>query len=222
MIKLNRPIAFDLASDLTPTGRFVLIDDYEISGGGIILEDLPDAEKWVRDTTFVRNVKWIKSLLTPEERSERYNQRASLVLITGEKGAGRKTIANLLEASLFNSGKFVYYLGIGSVIYGVDADLSEKARAETHQEHIRRLAEVAHILLDAGLILIVTAVELRQADLELIRTVVDGVNINTIWVGETVTTDLGCDLHVRGGEQAGDSVTQIKALLQEQGIIFAP
>ena len=67
-----------------------MIDDYEICGGGIILEDLPDSEKWVRDITLVRNFKWIKSLITPEERAEHYNQRACLILITGESGAGRK------------------------------------------------------------------------------------------------------------------------------------
>jgi len=200
----------------------VLIDEYEISGGGIILEDLPDDEKWVRDTTYMRNIKWIKSLLTAEERAENYNQRACLILITGERGSGRKTIANQLEASLFNSGKFVYFLGLGSVIYGVDADLTEKDREEYHQEHIRRLAEVIHILLDAGLILIVTAARLTQRDLELIKTVVDGITIQTVWTGDQVTTDIECDLQVPGISQVEYSVTLIKSMLQSRGLIFSP
>lgn len=221
-IKLNKAIAFDLSSDLKDTSRFVIIDNYEISGGGIILEDLPDAEKWVRESTFVRNFKWIRSLLSKEERAEKYNHKACLILITGEKGAGRKTLANSLEANLFHGGKIVYYLGMGSVIYGVDADITEKDREEYHHEHIRRLAEVAHIFLDAGIILIVTAAELNQDDLEIIKTVVDGNSIHTVWVGEQATTDIEFDIRVPGKQQTERSVAMIKSLLQEQGLIFSP
>jgi bifunctional enzyme CysN/CysC len=221
-LKLSRPAAFDLASDAKETSRFVLVEDYEICGGGIVLEDLPDAEKWARELVVERNYKWIRSLLTAEERGEHYNQRAALVLITGETGSGRKRIANQLETGLFNSGKVVYYLGIGSVIHGVDADLSGLDPQESRREHIRRLAEVAHILLDAGLILIVTAIELTQADLDLIKTIVDGREMPVVWVGQHVTTDLTCDLQVPGADQVEASVAQIKRLLQERGIIFKP
>jgi bifunctional enzyme CysN/CysC len=220
--KLHRAAAFDLTSDAKETSRFVLVENYEICGGGIILEDLPDAQKWARELVVERNFKWIRSLLTAEQRAEHYNQRAALVLITGEQGMGRKRIANQLETALFTSGKIVYYLGIGSVIHGVDADLSGQDPHEARREHIRRLAEVAHILLDAGLILIVTAIELTQADLDLIRTVVNGREIPVVWVGARVTTDLACDLQVPGADQVESSVEQIKRLLQERGIIFRP
>jgi bifunctional enzyme CysN/CysC len=219
---LNKAIAFDLTGDLKDTSRFVIIDQYEICGGGIVLESLEDSTSWARDLTRVRNFKWIQSQLTAEERAEQYNQRASLVVITGERGMGRKRIANQLEASLFASGKLVYYLGIGSVIHGVDADIPEQERATYRQEHIRRLAEVAHILLDAGLILIVTAIELTQNDLDLIKTVVEGGALQVVWVGDQITTDLRCDMKVPGGEQIEASAAQIKRLLQDQGVIFKP
>jgi bifunctional enzyme CysN/CysC len=221
-LKLNKAIAFDLAADLKDTSRFVIVSDYEICGGGIVLEDLPDSEKWARDLTLVRNFKWIKSLISSEERADHYNQRSSLVLITGQSGSGRKRIANLLETSLFNTGKLVYYLGIGSLIHGVDADLSEIDPGLSRIEHIRRLAEVAHILLDAGLILIVTAVELTQNDLELIKTVVDGSAIQVVWVGDEVSTDLTFDLKVPGADQIEGSAALIKQLLQKQGVLFSP
>jgi bifunctional enzyme CysN/CysC len=219
-LKLSKAIAFDLASEMKDTSRFVIVDQYQICGGGIILEDLPDTETWARDLTLVRNRKWIKSLLTSEERADHYNQRASLVLITGQHGSGRKRIANQLEANLFNSGKFVYFLGIGSVIHGVDADLQNKDPEVFHQEHIRRLAEVVHILLDTGLILIVTAIELTQSDLELIRTVIAENAIQVVWVGEQASTDLAYDLKVPGGDQIDLSVARVKELLQERGVIF--
>jgi bifunctional enzyme CysN/CysC len=221
-LKLARAVAFDLAAEARDTSRFVLVEDYEICGGGIVLEDLPDSAQRARELVVERNFRWIHSLLTSEQRAEHYNQRAALILITGEQRMGRKRIANQLEADLFNSGKFVYYLGIGSVIHGVDADLSALDPRQTRSEHIRRLAEVAHILLDAGLILIVTAIELTQSDLDLIKAIVNGSEIPIVWVGDRVTTDLAWDLQVPGADQINTSVAQIKRLLQERGIIFKP
>jgi bifunctional enzyme CysN/CysC len=113
-------------------------------------------------------------------------------------------------------------LAIGSVIYGVSGDLAERPSEENHPEQIRRLAEVAHILLEAGLILIVTAIELRQEDLDLIKTVVDGGSVETVWVGEPVTTDVSYDLLVPGSDQVNTSVSQIIGRLQDQGYIFTP
>jgi bifunctional enzyme CysN/CysC len=182
-LKLKRAVAFDLAEDISATSRFVIVDRYEISGGGIIREALEDKQTWVRDKVLLRDIKWEYSMLSQEQRAEKYNQKSSLILITGEKNSGKKPIAKSLEAQLFSEGKLVYFLGIGNVLYGVDADI--KGRNDQRQEHLRRLAEVAHILLDAGVILIVTAIELTQEDLELIRTTIHSDKIETIWVGKS-------------------------------------
>ena len=222
ILALSKALAFDLAGECADTGRFVLVDDFDICGGGIVLEDAGDAQQWVRDSVMLRNLKWEKSEIPAEVRAERYNQRATLILVTGQKGIGRKQVAKRLETLLFENGKIVYYLAIGSVLYGVDADLKEKGAAAARQEHMRRLAEVAHILLDAGVILIVTAIELTQADLEIIKTAADGTQIETIWIGENVTTDIAIDIQLPGGDQAEHSASQIKQLLQDCGVIYRP
>ena len=120
------------------------------SAGGIILEDLPDPDKNIREEVWLRNYKWIKSSISAEDRAEKSTSRATLILITGQKDVGRKRIANLLEADLISSGKIVYFMGIGNVIHGIDADIKESDHEISRHEHIRRLAEVAHILLEAG------------------------------------------------------------------------
>jgi bifunctional enzyme CysN/CysC len=222
ILRLQRPIAFDLSDTQSDTSRFVIVDEYEICGGGIVLEDLPDEQSWIRDNVFLRESKWIRSDITTEERADRYNQKPVLVILTGEKGVGRKRIARMLEQRLFRDGKFVYYLGIGSVLYGVDADLQRQESDEHRQEHIRRLGEIAHIFLDAGLILIVTAVELTQEDLKILQTVIDANRIETIWVGDRVTTDISFDTRIMDSELAENSVIQIKRLLQDHGFIFNP
>ncbi len=60
-----------------------------------------------------------------------------------------------LKTNFSKTGKIVYFLGIGNVLYGIDADI--KGKEDQRQEHIRRLSEVANILIDAGIILIITA-----------------------------------------------------------------
>ncbi|HEX2638576.1 MAG TPA: GTP-binding protein [Gemmatimonadales bacterium] len=219
VLKLDRAIACDLAEDIPTTSRFVLVDDFEIRGGGIVREALPDRQTAVRDRVLLRNYKWEPSIIQPEQRAEKYNQKAALILVTGEHESDRKGVAKALEEKLFEDGKVVYFLGIGSVLYGVDADIERKP--ENRQEHMRRLAEVANLMLDAGIILVVAAAELTQDDLAVIKTAVPPDWIETIWAGDTVTTDLACDLQVPGGA-VPESVDRLKAHLQDKGIIFRP
>jgi bifunctional enzyme CysN/CysC len=219
VLKLDRAIACDLAEDIPATSRFVVVDDFEIRGGGIVREALPDRQTAVRDRVMLRNYKWEPSIIQPAQRAEKYNQKAALILVTGEDEIERKGVAKALEQKLFEDGKVVYFLGIGSVLYGVDADIERKP--ENRLEHMRRLGEVANLMLDAGIILVVAAAELTQEDLEVIKTAVQPDWIETVWAGDTITTDLVCDLHLTGGA-VPEAVDQLKAHLQDKGIIFRP
>jgi len=219
VLKLDRAIACDIAEDVPATSRFVIVDDYEIRGGGIVREALADRQASVRDRVMLRNYKWEPSVIPPERRAEKLNQKAALILVTGEHEHDRKGVAKALENKLFEDGKVVYFLGIGNVLYGVDADIERKQ--ENRLEHMRRLAEVANLMLDAGIILVVAAAELTQDDLEVIKTAVQPDWIETIWAGDTVTTDLVYDLHLPGGA-VPEAVDQLKAHLQDKGVIFRP
>ena len=219
IFKCNRALAFDYAIDMPTTGRFVIVDEYEIWGGGIIREALDDSQAWVRDKVYMRNYKWEKSIIPFDERAEKYNQKSTMVLITGKKNAGKKPIAKGLEARLFRDGKIVYFLGIGNVLYGVDADIKGE---NNRKEHIRRLSEVANIMLDAGMILLVTAIEMTQDDLENIKTIISPDKMEVVWVGDEVTTDIGVDMHIHDELSMEDAVDKIKNMLQEKGVIFRP
>ena len=219
VLRLDRAIACDLAEDVAATSRFVIVDDYEIRGGGIVREAMTDRQAAVRDRVLLRNYKWEPSIIQPEHRAEKYNQKASLILVTGEHEQDRKGVAKALEEKLFQDGKVVYFLGIGNVLYGVDADIERKQ--ENRLEHMRRLAEVANLMLDAGIILVVAAAELRQEDLEVIKTAVQPDWIETVWAGDTITTDLSVDLQLPGGA-IPEAVDRLKAHLQDKGVIFRP
>ncbi len=222
ILKVNKAIAFDLAEDFAASSRFVIVDEYEIRGGGIIREALDDKQTWMRDKVLMRNFKWEPSQIGVESRAEKYNQKSTLILVTGERDIGKKTVAKGLEKRLFSDGKVVYFMGIGNVLYGVDADIKAEQNGDNRQEHMRRLAEIAHLLLDAGIILVVTAVELTQDDLEQIKTAVNPDKIETIWVGDNKTTDIAADLSIPTGTESDEAVDRIKSLMQERGIIFKP
>ncbi|MFW5790247.1 MAG: adenylyl-sulfate kinase, partial [Bacillota bacterium] len=220
-LKLDKAISYDLAGQIEATSRFVLVDDYEIAGGGIIQQTLADKQSWVRENVMLRNYKWESSIIKNSERAEKYSQKPTLVLITGQEDVGKKPTAKTLERDLFESGRIVYFLGIGNLLYGVDADI--KNTTKNHKdEHLRRLAEVSNIILDSGSILIVTAVELSQQDLELIETTVDQRQVKTVWLGDEVTTNIDYDLKISDYDNEKDAAYQIKDLLLDQGVIFKP
>ena len=223
VLRLRRPIACDPRAGIDATTRFVIVDGYDIRGGGSVLEARRDEQQALREQVFLRDNRWEKSLVSAAQRAERYNQRATLVLVTGPAAGRRKEVAKALEKRLFTEGKLVYYLGFGSVLYGVQAELADphegQAPAQDHVELMHRLAEVAHILLDAGVILIVTAQALTREDLAVFRTVVQDDRIETVWVGDEGKRDLAPDLDV-GQRPDEEAVEMIRERLQERGAIF--
>lgn len=110
-----------------------------------------------------RNMKWIKSSISREARSSRYKQKPSLIVVTGPRNSGKKRLAEELEKLLFENNELVYFMGMESVVYGVDADIKSH-NVNNREEHIRRVGEAINILLDTGHILILTAIELTAHD----------------------------------------------------------
>jgi bifunctional enzyme CysN/CysC len=219
ILRCRHAIAFDTIETIPTTGRFVIVDDYEIRGGGIIREALPDEDQKMRQRVMQRNLNWATSAISREKRWERYNQKATLLLVTGKRNVGKKTLGRAIEKYLFAEGKLVYFMGISNVLYGVDADIKKPGTDQTHRpEHLRRLAEVANILLDAGIILVVTAIGLTQHELEIIQNVVDSDLIEAVWLGDE-PTDIRA-LHVPNMDNMDRTLETVKTMLQNKGIIF--
>jgi bifunctional enzyme CysN/CysC len=221
IIKTDKAVAFDLAETLGSTSRFVIVDDYEIMGGGIVLAEIGDEESELQKKIILRNYKWEHSEISIERRAEHYSQKPALIILTGENGVGKKALAKELERSLVESGRFAYYLGIGTFLYGVDADIKQlNDENGNRKEHIRRFAEVANLMLDAGLILIITAQSLTAADLKIMKITI-GSHIETIWVGGEITTDLDADIIIEGTSvENSENVSMLRDLLKKKGYMF--
>jgi bifunctional enzyme CysN/CysC len=214
-LALARPLAFDVGRALFATSRFVIFDGRTIGGGGTVRALEPDQQASLRRKVLERNYKWQAGGVSEDRRAERYAQRPGLVIVSGDDGSSRKRLARELEAGLFDEGRHVYLLGIGNVLYGVDSDIERTQDARP--EHVRRLAEVANILLDAGLIVVGTAAALSGEDLQIIRTSVGADRLVAIWLGDPPpdgTWDAVLPANVPGArlvERAGE-------LLRERGL----
>jgi bifunctional enzyme CysN/CysC len=154
-IRTRSPIAFDLSSSFEVTGRFVLVDDYDIAGGGIVTEMVHDDQEFLREEARKRDFAWVKGEVGVEARAQQYGHRAAIVLITGGRYTGKSYLAKKLEAKLVADGRHAYLLDGENLRRGLDADLPDSERSQT-AEMARRYGEVARLLVDTGLIVVST------------------------------------------------------------------
>ncbi len=162
-IKTKQPVAFDLAERIPETGRFVLLDGYDVSGGGIITGgEQVTGRDYEKRQLKSRHVSPSKGFVTPEEREERLGQKGFVIWFTGLPGSGKTTLARALERQLFDQGKHVYLLEGETIRFGLSSDLGFDENER--KEQTRRLAEVANLFRRAGIITIVTSVSPFRED----------------------------------------------------------
>ncbi len=217
IIRFAKPVAFDEVEFLSATSRFVMVHNYRIWGGGIIRKALDDSRVDIREQAQVRDEKWIRGLISPVERAERYAQRAALILITGPAASPRKELGRALEAQLFREGRAVYFLGIGNIVHGLDMDL--EGRVNAGQEHVRRLAELGNIMLDAGMLVVASAADLGEEDVTLVQELVGPDRVRVVVYGGGRA---GGDIQISDDDDLPASIDKIKVALSNDRIIFSP
>ncbi len=168
-IHTKKPVAFDIHADIATMGRFVIVDGFDLSGGGIIAAD--SYPRRTHDSkTKSDNIYWSAGKVTSGQRELRNNHLGCVLWLTGLSGAGKSTIATELERELFNLGRHVYVLDGDNVRHGLGSDLgfSPKDRAE----NIRRVGEVSKLFADAGVICITAFISPYRADRDLVRKII--------------------------------------------------
>jgi len=213
ILETLKPVAFDLSRDIAQTGRFVIIDNYEIAAGGVVLDAVRSATNRTLEGVRQREKNWDRSGITPEMRAERYKQRSTLVLICGPVGAGKKRLAKALEEDLFRSGRSVYYLGLADSLLGADMNVDQGGQRD---EYLRRLGEVSHLFTDAGLILIATVSDLDEYELEMLKTLNRPNDCRVINVGANRFTRTMVDLQVDDLSDQAAAIRKIKDMLVQK------
>jgi bifunctional enzyme CysN/CysC len=170
-LRTKRPIAFDAHSEIVPTGRFVIVDGYEVCGGGIVADDI--YPKRTADSLHKSgNIYWSHGKVTAQQRALRNGHSGCVVWLTGLSGSGKSTIATELERELFNHGQHAYVLDGDNSRHGLGSDLGFSP--EDRKENIRRIGEVAKLFADAGIICITAFISPYRADRDLVRRMLAG------------------------------------------------
>ncbi|WP_321812594.1 MULTISPECIES: sulfate adenylyltransferase subunit CysN [unclassified Burkholderia] len=161
-LSFDRPVAFDPYDLNRHTGGFIVIDRFtnDTVGAGMLHFALRRAH----------NVHWQAVDVDRDARAVQKAQTPRIVWLTGLSGAGKSTIANLVERRLHALGKHTYLLDGDNVRHGLNRDLgfTEADRVE----NIRRVAEVARLMLDAGLITLVSFISPFRAERDMARALV--------------------------------------------------
>jgi len=158
-LSLSAPIAFDAYADNKDLGGFILIDrlSNRTVGAGMLHFALRRSQ----------NIHWQALDVHKESRAASKGQKARVVWFTGLSGAGKSTIANLVEKRLHAEGRHTYLLDGDNVRHGLNKDLgfTEADRVE----NIRRVAEVSKLMVDAGLIVLVSFISPFRAERRMAR-----------------------------------------------------
>jgi bifunctional enzyme CysN/CysC len=155
----DSPVAFDPYDSNRSTGCFIIIDRYTNAtvGAGMISFGLR------RGT----NVHWQPLLIGKSERAMLMQQRPAILWFTGLSGAGKSTVANLVEQKLHHGGGHTMLLDGDNLRHGLNRDLgfTEADRVE----NIRRVGEVAKLMTDAGLVVLCSFISPYRAEREIVR-----------------------------------------------------
>ena len=183
ILETAKPVAFDLACDSEATGRFVIVDNYEIAGGGIILERLDDARATLQEHIVRREAGWETSAIPPAARAARYGHQSKFIVIVEPVERLGRRVGQALEKWLVERNFKAYGFGLSNLDRGLDADLLDSF--ERSDESIRRLGELARIMTDSGQIFITALPGADDYDLETLKALNAPDDILIVRLGES-------------------------------------
>jgi bifunctional enzyme CysN/CysC len=162
-LELDRAIAFDPYTENRETGGFILVDRItsRTVGAGLLRFALRRSS----------NVHWQAVDVDRNARAALANQRPCIVWLTGLSGSGKSTIANIVERKLHARGRLTYLLDGDNVRHGLNNDLGFTDADRV--ENIRRVGEVARLMIDAGLIVIASFISPFTSERRTVRALVD-------------------------------------------------
>jgi bifunctional enzyme CysN/CysC len=147
-VQTRAPLVLDNHDRIANLGRFVLVDDGEIRGGGTIFGGIYTD----RSVAKSKNISWTGGKITPGQRALQTGHRGAVVWFTGLSGAGKSTIAQALERELFSRAMHTYVLDGDNIRHGLNSNLGFSP--EDRVENIRRVSEVAKLMADSGVVVI--------------------------------------------------------------------
>ena len=157
-IQTRGPLVIDNHDRIPNLGRFAIVDDGRICGGGTIFGGVYTDRQVAKS----KNIFWTEGKITAGHRAIRSGHRGAVVWFTGLSGAGKSTIAQALERELFQRAMHTYVLDGDNIRHGLNSNLGFSP--EDRVENIRRVSEVAKLMADAGAVVITAFISPYRMD----------------------------------------------------------
>ena len=157
-IQTRAPLVLDNHERIANLGRFVLVDDGNICGGGIVFGGVYTD----RTVAKSKNIFWTGGKIAQRERASQIGHRGAVVWFTGLSGAGKSTIAQALERELFARAMHTYVLDGDNIRHGLNSNLGFSP--EDRVENIRRVSEVAKLMADSGVVVVTAFISPYRMD----------------------------------------------------------
>ena len=168
IFRTKSTVALDPFEKNHRTGRFVLINEYETVGGGIVSMQGYADQRGLYDVTS-KNIMAVSSRVDISARVANNGHKGGIIWLTGLSGAGKSTIAIEAEHQLFLKGYQVNVLDGDNIRFGLSADLGFSPEDRT--ENIRRIGEVAKLFAEAGILVITAFISPYKQDRDRIRAI---------------------------------------------------
>ena len=168
IFRTKSTVALDSFEKNHRTGRFVLINEYETVGGGIVSMQGYADQRGLYDVTS-KNIMAVSSRVDINARVANNGHKGGIIWLTGLSGAGKSTIAIEAEHQLFLKGYQVNVLDGDNIRFGLSADLGFSPEDRT--ENIRRIGEVAKLFAEAGILVITAFISPYKQDRDRIRAI---------------------------------------------------
>ncbi|MFW0777966.1 MAG: adenylyl-sulfate kinase [Rickettsiales bacterium] len=184
VIRLRGLTAVDHYGDQRALARFVIQQDYDIAGGGIIsMDGFLDQRNTHSSKAVSENIFDVDTGVSSEQRALQNGHFGGILWLTGLSGSGKSTVAKQLHRRLFDKGYQVYMLDGDNIRQGLARDLGFSP--EDRSENIRRVAEVASLFAQAGVIVITSFISPYVADRKRARALLPQ-SFHTVYVKATV------------------------------------
>ena len=158
IIQTRGRLVIDNHDRIPNLGRFVIIDDGQICGGGTIFGGVYTD----RTVAKSKNIFWTEGKITAGARAMRSGHRGAVIWLTGLSGAGKSTIAQALERELFQRAMHTYVLDGDNIRHGLNSNLGFSP--DDRVENIRRVSEVAKLMADSGTVVITAFISPYRMD----------------------------------------------------------
>jgi bifunctional enzyme CysN/CysC len=158
IIQTRGRLVIDNHDRIPNLGRFVIIDDGQIYGGGTIFGGVYTD----RSVAKSKNIFWTEGKITAHARAVRSGHRGAVIWLTGLSGAGKSTIAQALERELFQRAMHTYVLDGDNIRHGLNSNLG--FAPDDRVENIRRVSEVAKLMADSGTVVITAFISPYRMD----------------------------------------------------------